>query len=200
MVVGLGHEQHNIYILSHSSRQMKVFYSLLSITQERITVGLCVLWDWTMVRGSVIVRRCSQCGLSGHNFSSCSKKNNNDTTTTIASGNYNSNNTSISIGNYNNNNVSVATGNTDKHQNFRRVFPKRRWSWFEQECQHWKSEFQKHWERNWNWCWEKEGYNFQIHFLYTHILVLFYMFWFITCFVLCVYKICLFWFLSFSTF
>ena len=103
-----------IYILSHSSRQMKVFYSLLSITQERITVGLCVLWDWTMVRGSVIVRRCSQCGLSGHNFSSCSKKNNNDTTTTtIASANYNSNNTSILIGNYNNNNVSVATGNTN---------------------------------------------------------------------------------------
>ena len=113
MVVGLGHEQHNIYILSHSSRQMKVFYSLLSITQERITVGLCVLWDWTMVRGSVIVRRCSQCGLSGHNLSSCSKKNNNDTTTTIASANYNSNNTSILIGNYNNNNVSVATGNTN---------------------------------------------------------------------------------------
>ena len=62
----------------------------------------------------MIVRRCSQCGLSGHNFSSCSKKNNNDTTTTtIASGNYNSNNTSILIGNYNNNNVSVATGNTN---------------------------------------------------------------------------------------
>ncbi|XP_075650412.1 uncharacterized protein LOC142620979 isoform X1 [Castanea sativa] len=65
-----------------------------------------------MVGEYVIVRRCSQCGLSGHNFSTCSKKNNNNTTT-IASGNYNNNNTSISIGNYNNNNVSVATGNTN---------------------------------------------------------------------------------------
>ena len=103
-----------IYIyLAIQADRWRFSNSLLSITQERITVGLCVLWDWKMVRGSVIVRRCSQCGLSGHNFSSCCKKNNNDTTTTIASANYNSNNTSILIGNYNNNNVSVATGNTN---------------------------------------------------------------------------------------
>ncbi|KAK9993256.1 hypothetical protein SO802_022959 [Lithocarpus litseifolius] len=67
-----------------------------------------------MVRGSVIVRRCSQCRLSGHNFTTCNKKNiNNTTTTTIASGNNNSNNTSTTIGNYNNNNASIATGNTN---------------------------------------------------------------------------------------
>ena len=60
-----------------------------------------------MVRGSVIVRRCSQCRLSGHNFTTCSKKNNNNITTTIASANNNSNNTSTTIANYNNNNAGL---------------------------------------------------------------------------------------------
>ena len=60
-----------------------------------------------MVRGSVIVRRCSQCRLSGHNFTTCSKKNNNNITTTIASANNNSNNTSTTISNYNNNNAGL---------------------------------------------------------------------------------------------
>ena len=34
-----------------------------------------------MVRKTIIVRRCSQCGLSGHNFKTCSKKNNSDNAT-----------------------------------------------------------------------------------------------------------------------
>ncbi|XP_065624611.1 transcription factor KUA1-like [Quercus suber] len=47
-----------------------------------------------MVKKSVIVRRCAQCGLSGHNFKTCSKKNdNNNTTIAIAnSNNYNTTN------------------------------------------------------------------------------------------------------------
>ena len=147
-----------------------------------------------MVRGSVIVRRCSQCRLSGHNFTTCSKKNNNNITTTIASANNNSNNTSTTIANYNNNNAGLIKifgvyfqKNVDDHDLNASVGMENRSS---KSVEH---EVYIDAER-------KKGIIFKFTlYIYTNILVLFYMFWFITC-LLCVYGIHVFWFLSFSTF
>ena len=58
-----------------------------------------------MVRKSVIVRRCLQCGLSDHNFKTYSKKNNSNNATIAIANSNNYNTMSISTG--------IATANTN---------------------------------------------------------------------------------------
>ena len=65
-----------------------------------------------MVRKSVIVRRCLQCGLSDHNFKTYSKKNNSNNATIAIANSNNYNTLSISTGTYNNS-TGIATANTN---------------------------------------------------------------------------------------